>query len=78
VNDPAGLGWDRELDSVLYDMYARKLPWRGWAGHKSPAEREYIDRIKARRRNSRGNRNCGSVYEWSGPLNRSDKEGGES
>jgi hypothetical protein len=54
MDDPDGLGWDRALDPELYDFYVKRLPRRGWAGHKSPAEREYIRKVKSRRRNGRG------------------------
>jgi len=54
MDDPKGLGWDRNLDPVLYDLYAKKLPWKGWAGNKSPAERAYIKKVKASRRKGLG------------------------
>jgi hypothetical protein len=43
-SDPEGLGWDRKDDPSLYDMYAKKLLIRGWAGSMSPAEKAYLRR----------------------------------
>ena len=55
MDDPKGLDWDRNLDPLLYDLYAKKLPWKGWAGHKSVEEKAYIRRVKdQRRRNGHG------------------------
>jgi hypothetical protein len=53
MNDPKGMGWDRDLDPMLYDLYAKKLPMRGWAGAKSPEEKAYIKRIKEKRSRNR-------------------------
>ena len=50
MNDPQGLGWDRDISPSLYDLYAKKLPWRGWAGQKSPEEKAYIRGVKANMR----------------------------
>ena len=47
MSDPKGLGWDRDINPSLYDLYAKKLPWRGWAGQRSPEEKAYIKRVKA-------------------------------
>ena len=47
MSDPKGLGWDRDINLSLYDLYAKKLPWRGWAGQRSPEEKAYIKRVKA-------------------------------
>lgn len=44
MNDPKGLGWDRDINPSLYDHYAKRLPWRGWAGQRSPEEKAYISR----------------------------------
>lgn len=54
MNDPKGMGWDRGINPSLYDHYAKKLPWRGWAGQRSPEEKAYIKKEKARRRNGQG------------------------
>lgn len=50
MSDSKGLGWDRERNPSLYDLYALKLPWHGWAGKKTKEEREYIRTEKARQR----------------------------
>jgi len=49
-DDPNSLGWDRNINPSLYDLYAKKLPWKGWPGQKSAEEKAYIQRVKARRR----------------------------
>ena len=36
------IGWDRELDPEVHDMYARKLLERGWAGLLDLEEAKYI------------------------------------
>lgn len=46
MSDPNGLGWPRSADPALYDLYARKLPWKGWPGAKSPEEKAYIRKVK--------------------------------
>ena len=42
------LGFHRGQDSALYDMYARKLLQRGWAGNMDAAEHAYLKRKKVR------------------------------
>ena len=38
------IGWDRDLDPNLHDLYARKLLIPGWAGEINNAEAAYIAR----------------------------------
>jgi len=52
MNDPEGLGWDRDKDPGLYDHYCKKLlekDWMPW-NKMTPQEREYVKRKKGRRR----------------------------
>ena len=36
------IGWDRDLDPDLHDLYAKKLLEPGWAGEVDDAEAAYI------------------------------------
>ena len=42
------LGFHGGQDPALYDMYARKLLQRGWAGNMDAAEHAYLKRKKVR------------------------------
>ena len=35
------IGFHRDEDPELYDLYARKLPIRGWPGQMTAAEKAY-------------------------------------
>ena len=52
MSDPKGLGWDKEDDLSLYNLYAKKLPRRGWAGRMDKAGRTYARRLRAGRQKS--------------------------
>ena len=51
MNDPEGLGWDRDKDPGLYDFYCKKLLVRGWmpVSRMTKAERAYVKRKRPQR-----------------------------
>ena len=51
MNDPEGLGWDRDKDPGLYDFYCKKLLVRGWmpVSKMTKAERAYVRRKRPQR-----------------------------
>jgi hypothetical protein len=43
-------GFERKDNPELYDLYAKKLPVKNWAGQKSAEEKRFIKSVKKQRK----------------------------